>query len=122
MGRINMDYRFFLVVTLVAAVDTGFMDPGPCPKVAPIATFDAEKFSGDWYMISFKPNMMESATLTCRKMNFQVGADSEITLTSTDKDRGQIKTSLRTASWDPKNGGLMSMVQMGMNVPYSILS
>ena len=42
------------------------MDPGPCPKVAPIATFDAEKFSGDWYMISFKPNMMESATLRCR--------------------------------------------------------
>ena len=44
----------------------GFMDPGPCPKAAPLATFDALEFSGDWYMISFKPNMMESATLQCR--------------------------------------------------------
>ena len=45
-------------------------------------------------------------------MNFQVGADNEITLTSTDKDNGVIKTSVRTASWDPENGGLMSMAQV----------
>jgi len=120
--RINMDYKFFLVVTLVAAVDAGFMDPGPCPKVAPIATFDAEKFSGDWYMISFKPNMMESATLRCRKMTFTVGADNGITMVSTDKRNGQIQTAERVAQWNPEEGGLMHMNQMGMRVPYSILS
>ena len=43
------------------------MDPGKCPKALPLAEFDAVKYSGDWYMISFKPNMMESATLTCRQ-------------------------------------------------------
>merc|ERR1719378_2020581 len=73
-------------------------------------------------MISFKPNMMESATLTCRKMNFQVSAENDITITSTDMDRGQMKISKRTATWNPENGGLMSMVQMGMTVPYSILA
>ena len=57
----------------------GFMDPGPCPKAAPIATFDAEKFSGDWYMISFKPNMMESASLKCRQ-------ESTITIANIDTD------------------------------------
>merc|ERR1712142_133857 len=118
----KMKAALFLLAIVFAAADAGFMDPGPCPKAAPLATFDALEFSGDWYMISFKPNMMESATLQCRKMNFQVGADNVITMTSTDKVQGQIKTATRTAAWNPQDGGLMTMRQMGMIVPYSILS
>ena len=45
-------------------------------------------------------------------MNFQVSAENDITITSTDMDRGQIKTSIRTATWNPENGGVMSMVQV----------
>merc|ERR1719383_1475686 len=98
------------------------MDPGPCPKAAPLEVFDAKKFSGDWYMISFKPNMMESATLRCRKMHFEVSAQNAITMFSTDMDGDQMRTTQRTATWNPENGGLMSMVQMGMTVPYSIFA
>merc|ERR1712212_741326 len=118
----KMKAALFLLAIVFVAADAGFMDPGPCPKAAPLATFDALKFSGDWYMISFKPNMMESATLQCRKMNFQVGADNVITMTSTDKVQGQIQTAVRVAQWNPEEGGLMTMRQMGMRVPYSILS
>ena len=49
-----------------------------------------------------------------RKMNFQVGADNEITMTSTEMDGGEKKTTIRTATWNPKNGGFMTMVQVGL--------
>ena len=45
-------------------------------------------------------------------MNFQVSAENNITITSTDMDRGQMKTSKRTATWNPENGGVLSMVQV----------
>merc|ERR1712198_831914 len=127
MGKIkknlvnDMYSSIFLVALALAAAQAGWLDPGPWPKAVPLAEFDANKFSGDCY-ISFKPNMMESATLRCRKMSFEVSDKTKIIMTSTDMDGDQKRTAQRTATWNPENGGVMSMEQMGMTVPYSILA
>merc|ERR1712198_444889 len=115
MGKIkknlvnDMYSSIFLVALALAAAQAGWLDPGPCPKAVPLAEFDANKFSGDWYMISFKPNMMESATLRCRKMSFEVSDKTKIIMTSTDMDGDQKRTAQRTATWNPENGGVMAM-------------
>jgi len=118
----------FLFFTLVLAVaDAEFEVRGPCPKVPQLGEFDAQKFSGDWYIISFQSSGMEPAQLQCRKLHFRVGADNVITMTQTALVRGRMRSDVMTASWNPQDGALMMMKEMESRpvydkIPYSILA
>jgi len=118
-------FLFFALIIAVANAES--VVRGPCPEVPPLAEFDAEKFSGDWYMIAFQPSKMEPAQLQCRKMNIQV-ADNVIKMTSEAIYGGRKASIPSTAEWDPKHGAVMVMKTMKGRpvnndmVTYSILA
>jgi len=123
-----MEPTYLFVLALAVTIHqshAGMFDSGKCPANHPMKGFQASKFTGEWYIISFKPNMMESKDLTCRKTKFEVvapdAAGNNIRMTASDVLKGVEKTKVKTAVWNEKDGGKMMMKQGMMVAPFTIL-